>query len=240
MTPPAHFAIFSRSAAVSFADVQRIAAACDAQMKEDFYPIWQRHADVIASDNEADVPPHVWKVVIEDDIGEPGALGFHNDELGQPVCYISAQNGDLDAVATTCSHEIIEATCDPYGNRLIPSWHPQTNVPVRILCEPCDPSEDKSYEKNGLQVSDFYCPEWFDREATPGQKYTFLDAIQSPRQIIAGGYMSFVDAQGQWWQLTSFDGGEPQLQGPFDWKLDATHHSLRAIVDESVRQRKAA
>jgi len=238
---PAHFALVTRSRHVSAAALVRIAAACDMQMKEDFYPIWQRHADVIAYASEAAVPVHAWKVIVEDNIGNPNALGFHSDELGQPVCYVSAQGGNLNAVSITCSHEIIEATCDPFGNRLIDAAHPQNNGQrVRILCEPCDPSEAKSYSRHGnLPVSDFYFPEWFDDTQTANQKYSLMDALPGPRGIIQGGYMSFVDQNGQWWQLTQFGTTTVNLEGPFNWQRKP-HQSLRSMVDEQTRTRRAA
>lgn len=241
MFAPAHFAIITKSRHVSFADLKRIAQACDTQMKEDFYPIWQRHADVAAYTSASAIPAHAWKVTIMDDIGQPGALGFHQDEFGQPVCYVAAQGGDIAAISVTCSHEIIEATCDPFGNRLIAAAHPMnTGERVRILCEPCDPSEASSYSRHGnLPVSDFYFPEWFDDTRTDGQKYSFMNMLPEPRTLIAGGYLSFVASDSQWYQVTWFNGSQAILEGPFNWQRKA-HQSLRSMVDEQTRLRRVA
>lgn len=240
MTPPAFFGLFSRSDSVSFADCQRIAASIQAQLDEDVKPIWGRKGTITAYESEDDVPKHVWKVVIEDDIGQLGALGYHTDEFNQPVAFVSAQNGDLDAVCTTTSHEILETLMDFSGNRLISILHP-LNGPlnhrrVRVLVEVCDMPEAKTYEKKGLQVSDFITPEWFDDSKQAGVKYSFLGVIHSPRTILPGGYMSFIDTDNRWYQMTHF-GPEPIIEGPFNF--DTPDESLRETVDKHVRERKS-
>lgn len=238
MTPPAHFALFSRSSSVSFADCNRIAASVQAQITEDWQPIWGRTGTIVAYAQESDVPVHLWKVVIEDDLGQPGALGYHTDELNQPVAYVASQGGDINAVCQTVSHETLETLGDAFGNRLIPALSPHDNqTPVRILCEVCDPSEELNYEKLGLTVSDFYYPEWFDAAKTEGQKYTFLDALAAPRSLRQGGYITWVDAQGKFWQLTQFGTPEPEVEGPFDWQL-TDGKSIREMVDEVTTPKK--
>jgi hypothetical protein len=237
MTPPEHFALINKSAHFTFADMQKIAASVNAQLAEDFYPIWQRHIDITAYETEADVPVGHWKSFVQDGLAEPGALGYHTDELNQPVSYIDGSSGDINQVCVTVSHETIEAGVDPYGNRLITALHPINNTDtVRILCEPGDPSEAQSYERAGLQVSDFYVPEWFDPSKQEGVKYSYLDKLPGPRTIIDGGYMSFIGADGKWYQLTNFDGLGTKQEGPFDWQLK-DGQSLREMVDEYTRPR---
>jgi hypothetical protein len=236
MTPPAFFALFSRSESISFEGCQRIAASVQAQLNEDVTPIWGRKGTITAYNKESDVPAHYWKVVIEDDIGQPGALGYHTDEFNQPEAYVAAQGGDINAVCTTVSHEVLETLMDFSGNRLITILHPE-NSPlnhrrVRMLCEVCDPPEAKSYEKLGLQVSDFITPEWYDDSKKDGVRYTFLGSIDHPRQLAPGGYCSFIDTDKKWYQLVWWD-QEPQLKGPF--AFDTADESLRETVDKHVR-----
>ncbi len=237
MTPAAHFALVSRTNRVSFAELQRIAASVDAQLKEDFFPIWQRRADIVAFAHEKDVPLGMWRIFIEEDIGQPGALGYHTDEHNQPVAYVAYQ-ADLNDLCVTVSHEALETVADPFGNRLIVALHPTQNRKVRILCEVCDPSEARTYVKLGLEVSDFYYPEWFDEKRTPGLRYSFMGALPGPRLIIQGGYMSFIDTDNRWRQLTWFRGNAPVLTGPLNWQLN-DGQSLREMVDANVNALKA-
>lgn len=241
MTPPAYFGIFSRSESISLEGCQMIAASIQAQLNEDVTPIWGRKGTIAAYASEAEVPQHVWKVIVEDDIGQPGALGYHTDEFNQPVSYVAAQGGDLDAVCVTVSHEVIETLLDFSGNRLISILHP-LNGPlnhrrVRVLCEGCDMPEAKTYTKLDRQVSDFITPQWFDDEKQDGVKYTFLGSIETPRTLAPGGYMSYIDTDGKWYQLTWW-GAEPIVEGPFNF--DTADESLRETVDKHVRIAKTA
>jgi hypothetical protein len=233
----AQFALFSRSKYISLGVVQSIAKSVTAQLQEDVKPLWGRTGTVTPFAHESQVPKGYWKVIIEDDIGQPGALGFHTDELNQPIAYVSAQDGHVDNVSVTVSHEVIETLLDPNGNRLVQNiLHPlDDSERVQMLLEGCDPSEAKSYTKQGNLVSDFYLPEWLDDSVTQGQKYTFLGAITHPRRIIAGGYCSFVGQDGKWYQVTAF-GTQPVLEGPFDWELK-DGESLREMVDRNTRPR---
>lgn len=238
MTPPAHFALVDESGKISFTDLQRIALSVDAQLKQDVYPVWQRHGDCTAYQTEADVPLGSWKVFIKNDLGQPGALGYHTDEHNQPVAYVMYQES-LDDVCITVSHEVVETLLDPYGNRLILALHPTLNSrKVRILCEGCDPSEAKSYKKLSLSVSDFYFPEWFDDAHLIGQKYSFMDVLPGPRSLIQGGYVSYIDTDNRWYQVTYFSGTKPIVEGPFNWQLE-DGMSLREMVDQYTTPRKS-
>lgn len=237
MTPPAHFVLISRTNFLDFSDLQKIAASVDAQLKDDYYPIWRRKADIIAYQHESDAPLGSWKVYIQERLDAPGALGYHTDEHNQPVAYVQYDQ-DLNALCVTVSHECLETVSDPFGNRLIVAIHPSANHKVRILCEVCDPSESKSYTKLGLQVSDFYTPEWFDDAKIVGMKYSFMDVIPGPRQLLNGGYMSFIDTDNKWRQVTWFNGSKPILTPPLNWELK-DGQSLREMVDEFTQEARA-
>ena len=60
--------------------------------------------------------------------------------------------------------------------------------------------------------------------------YSFTGAIIEPRQVLSGGYLSWVDpTTNDWWQETWFDGSGPQFRniGP----IDAKNGSLRSQID---------
>lgn len=64
-----------------------------------------------------------------------------------------------------------------------------------ILVEACDPSEvaKYGYTVNGVLVSDFYTPHFFDPVAAPRVRYSFTGAITQPVEILDGGYVSWWD-----------------------------------------------
>jgi hypothetical protein len=96
---------------------------------------------------------------------------------------------------------------------------------------------------NGILVSDFYSPRFFDPVAAPGVRYSFTGAIQGPRQVLRDGYLSWVDPSTDiWWQETWFDGDHPSFREL--GKLNAQNGSFRSQVDrmtvEATRQAHAA
>jgi hypothetical protein len=94
---------------------------------------------------------------------------------------------------------------DPSGNRLQPS----TSIEIKngkivdgtgefaYLVEACDPCEADNfgYGIQGVAVSDFLTPHFYEPTVTPGTRYSFTGAIKAPRQILPGGYISWVNQQ---------------------------------------------
>ncbi len=195
-----YLALVSNTPAVKFSDLTQVSAALQKQITRDFSPIWKKPATIDAFASLDDVPSDYWPIVITDDIGTPNASGVHMDSNGQPYALVAT---DSD-ISLTCSHECLEMLADPFGNRLVASNSiMQGQGRVNYLVEVCDPSESSSYayEINGIRVSDFYTPHFFDPFAAPGTRYSCTGALKAPRQILPGGYISWqVPETGEWWQ----------------------------------------
>src|SRR5262249_52021088 len=133
----------------------------------------------------------------------------------------------------TASHEALEMLADPFGNRLVAGDSPKADQGrVEFLVEVCDPSEAAQfgYTVNGLTLSDFYTPSYFDPVATPGVRYSYTGAIKEPRSVLRGGYLSWHDlVSDEWWQERFFDGAEPEFVNL--GKLTQKGQSLRAQID---------
>src|SRR5215469_3953624 len=97
------------------------------------------------------------------------------------------------------------------------------------LVEACDPCEANqfAYRINGIAVSDFITPHFYDQVATSGTRYSFGGNIPAPRQVLPGGYISFIDPQTDDMEQILLIDPEPEFRdlGP------ATGSSLRAFVD---------
>jgi hypothetical protein len=171
-----------------------------------------------------------------DDIQTPGADGIHEDKNGQPFALVSA-SFNIDEWSLTASHETLEMLVDPFGNHLVAGDSPKPNQSrVSFLVEVSDPSEaaDFAYSVNGVLVSDFYSPNFFDPVKAPGVRYSYTGAITEPRQVLRGGYLSWEDpATGTWWQETWFNGNVPTFRnlGPIDQKANG---NVRAVIDRST------
>lgn len=205
---PAHVALVADGAPAERSQLTRVAAALSKQVLRDFGPIWSVNATVDAFVKLEDVPVDYWPIIVQKDV--QGALGYHEDENGQPFAVVEfAQDWSL-----TASHECLEMLADPYGRRLRAGNLPEQAMAagvkpgrVEFLVEVCDPSEDGkySYEINGFAVSDFYTPHYFDPVKAPGVRYSFTGAVEAPRSVLSGGYLSWRNpVDDHWLQLRMF------------------------------------
>jgi hypothetical protein len=230
-------ALVSESKVIPHSDVLKVSAALQKQVTRDLEPIWEISATVDAFDKLDDVPVGYWPLRIMDDIGTPGAAGIHEDENGQPFALITGSS-DLNTWSLTASHEAFEMLVDPFGNRVIAGDSPMDNQGrASFLVEVCDPSEaaEYAYSVNGILVSDFYTPNYFDPLKAPGVRYSYTGALTEPRQVLPGGYLSWQDnATGHWWQEIWF-GDQPQFRdlGPIDQRANG---NIRAFLDRGTMQ----
>lgn len=221
-------ALVSEVNQISASELSRVAAALQKQAARDFAPIWEVQATVDAFARLEDVPLGYWPMIVMKDIGFPGAAGIHLDKDGQPFALIQYSN----RWALTASHECLEMLADPFGNRVVagPSLHPDQGR-VEYLVEVCDPSEDMAfgYTVNGVLMSDFYTPAYFDPVASAGVRYSFTGAITQPREVLKGGYISWHEpVSDHWWQQTFF-GAQPTFRDL--GRLTSVAGSIRATID---------
>jgi hypothetical protein len=229
-------ALISTSEAVPADLASAIAAAVQLQISRDFAPIWGVSATVSYFPSLESMPVGYWPVTISDQIADPNAGGFHLDQNNQPYASILAA-GD---VSLEVSHECMEMLVDPQGNRFVsgPSLiNPQ--APVNYLVEVCDPCEDEAYayQVNGLPVSDFYTPSFFDPSIVAGNTYSFTGAVTQPRQILPGGYISWVDPTDNHVHQRFNNAGQIQ---DVDRGVNQTAMSFREWVDIHSRRTAAA
>ena len=223
---------------LKFKDLQGMVAAWQSQLTNDYLPVWGRRTNVIAVKSKSAIPHGFWPAYVKDDIGEPGAAGYHTDENNQPVIYV--QWNGMDETSITGSHENLETASDPQGNKLIKVNLPGVG-PAMMLCEIGDPCEALSYKINGFSVSDFLRPAWYgyDEQDPPGSKLTFLDSIKTPCTLIRDGYFSYLTPDGNWHQQTWFSGNSPTT---VDLGPDAAREpdqSLREWIDQLTRKHRA-
>lgn len=224
-----HVALVSESQSVDLSEVSKVAAALQKQAVRDLGPIWNLQATVAAFAQLEDVPVDYWPIIVMDDINVPGAAGVHQDKDGQPFALVQNSN----QWSLTASHELLEMLVDPFGNRLVAgqSIKPDQGR-VNYLVEVSDPSEDEefAYRINGILVSDFYTPRFFDPIAAPGVRYSFTGAIDAPRKVLKNGYVSWHEPiSDHWWQATFFG---PTLEFRDLGIFTANVRSLREEVDK--------
>ncbi len=224
-----HIALVSKTTKIKNSELQKVAAALQKQATRDLGKIWGIEATVDAFTKLKDVPGGYWPIIIKDNIDDPSAAGYHSDKYRQPFALVAFDEG----WPLTCSHEMCEMLVDPFGNRMVTSGSVKEGQGrVNYLVEVCDPSEDDafSYSVNGILLSDFYTPHYFDPVISPSIRYSFTGAITKPKQILKGGYLSWLDpATGKWWQATYF--GTRLRVDDISGRMDMLEGSLRSRID---------
>jgi hypothetical protein len=215
--------------------VQDAAAALNIQVMRDLASIWDIQATVRYLPDPKAIPVGVWPVFLVAKL-PPGEGGVHLDKNNQPYSLVIGTPNNNDWTIDA-SHETVEMLVDPGGNRLqtsraigiVGKGVEDTTGQFEYLVEACDPCEanNYAYSIDGIAVSDFITPHFYDPVTTPGTRYSFGGNIKQPRQVLPGGYISFVNPQSDEVQQILFLGPKPVLKdlGP------ATGLSLRAFVD---------
>ena len=188
---PIHIALVSENSAVSGEELTRVAAALDKQVTRDLGPIWNVEATVNPVFNLEDVPIGYGPIIlVAPDSYRGPALGYHQDNFGQPYAKIPA----TPSWSLAASHEYLEMVVDPFGDRMIPGPSPEDGkVRVSYLVEVCDPVQNPefSYTVNGVLVSDFVTPAFYGPVDTGSVRYSFTGAATSPWEVKEGGYISW-------------------------------------------------
>jgi hypothetical protein len=215
--------------------LQETAAALSVQVTRDLSPIWNVQATVQHLHSPKKIPVGVWPVFLVAKL-PPGEGGFHLDKKNQPYAEVIG-TPDSNDWTIDASHEILEMLVDPQGNRLQASRAIEisgdgvadTTGEFDYLVEACDPCEsnDYAYSIAGIAVSDFITPNFYDPVVTSGTRYSFGGNIKAPRQILPGGYISFVDPETDDMEQILLLGPKPEFRN----LGSAAGASLRTFVD---------
>lgn len=232
-----HVALVSQTGKVRRPALMQIAAAVQKQVQRDLAELWHVTATVDAFDTLPEVPADYWRVVIRDNINLPGALGAHWTEDGQPFALVQASD-DVDRTCHRVSHEVLEMLIDPPGTRMLAG--PPPNNPsgrVNYIVEICDPTQASAYPINGIHVCDFVTPAYFGPVAAAGARYSYSGKVTAPRQLLEGGYYSWVDLiSNHLWQAEQVNGQMSLFdRGRFDPNLP-----IRLQADLQMREARRA
>jgi hypothetical protein len=177
-----------------------VASSLQTQVTRDFGPVWGVSAVVSAFLNLEDVPPQYFPVILTTEDLPGDHHGFHIATDGRPFALVHLD----DTWSLSASHELLEMVLDPNGDLTVsgPSIADEAvkTTPIEdyveqgtvdYLVEPCDPVESSTYEINGVTVSDFVTPSFYDEYSAAGRQYSFLGSVTEPFQMLAAGYLSW-------------------------------------------------
>lgn len=175
-------------------DRTKVGAWCNAinkQVGSDVVPWWSDWG-INATTLRIGNTPNAFKpnIVIFDDADQAGALGYHDESPhGVPYGRVFVRDSLDNGVepSSVLSHEALEMMGDYQVNR----WCQAPDGRFFAL-ELCDPVESTTYKVNGIEVSDFVLPAYFDDTASADTKVSRCGAI-GPFSIPAGGYAIVID-----------------------------------------------
>lgn len=169
-------------------DFDKLIGALDTFLKDCFVPVWGTPAKLMKATKEK---PGTWTFIFLDDPDDPTADGYHDlTKDGFPlskVFVIPAQKSDGNVSVTAC-HELCEMLVDPIAN----TW---VEGPRNTLWgyEVCDACEEETFEIDGIPMSDFCYPAFFEKFRLEHPRkfqtqYDYCDKIRKPFQLLKGGY----------------------------------------------------
>jgi len=191
-------AVFNKATTPLGVDFDALISAMQAYIDEYIVPVWATPAKLKKSTNfiKGD-----WAVVFLDDADQPGALAYHDlTPDGLPISKVfvrtTIQNGDL--VSVSASHELVEMLVDPGINLMTTGPDPKTVYAY----ESADPVESLSFPVNGIPMSDFIYPSYFENFHKAGSvRFDQMGKVKKPFEVLSGGYQ-IIFKNGKWSQIT--------------------------------------
>jgi len=163
----------------------RLTAVLQKCYDEYFLPVWGYPVKLY---NTRKAKPSDWQFIYFDNADQAGALGYHDlTEKGQPISKIFVRTtlDNRQQVSVTACHELFEMVIDPIANL----WAQATNR-TEYAYEMCDPVEEDTFKVDGIEMSNFVHPSWFEPFIhPPGTKFDHLRRLKKPFSMTKGGYV---------------------------------------------------
>ncbi len=155
-------AITNASTCLSDLQVEAVLPALQKQVSDDFKAYWEQDCSLVFVSKDQPLTGGWWQIVVTDSPDQAGALGYHEmssqgTPLGKVFAKLDLQSGSSWTV--TLSHELLEMLADPWIN-----WCAMGSDSKIYALEVCDAVEADAlgYEINGVLVSDFITPAWYE------------------------------------------------------------------------------
>ena len=194
-------------------DVHDVIRAINRQIAEDFEPYWDLGGTLrLAGSSKG---PLQADGIIR--LYEHGRA-YHWGPTGIPEAHVFTTQTEQARLAipwfpwtVALSHEALELIADPQLNTLVQGPHPERKRMVFHYREVCDPVQADNYQVDGVTLSNFVLPHYFNSHGESGGYNDFLGAgVQAfrwnengligfwdPRKGATGGYVSWPSYTGK-------------------------------------------
>jgi len=175
-------------------DFDKLIAALQVFVTEHVAPVWGTPAKLVKGDGYWD---GCWAMVFLDHADHARALAYHHltpEGYPQSKVFVKTTLENGTPISMAASHELVEMLVDPSMNLEV--MKPDGTLVHRY--EAADPVEGLHFNVNGLPMTDFVYPAYFESFHKPGSvQFDHLKVIKRPFQIHVGGYQS-VYVKGKW------------------------------------------
>jgi len=178
-------ACFNQASTPLGMDVDKLLAAMQKYVDTCVAPVWGTPARLLKTTGFL---PGAWAMVFLDRADAPGALAYHDltpDGLPLSKVFVETILDDAASVSVAASHELVEMLVDPAINLYSIGPNPRW----LYAYESADPVEDVSFAIDGIAMTDFVYPSYFEsfRKARSTQ-FDYAKKVTRPFQLLKGGY----------------------------------------------------
>jgi len=174
-----------------------LVAALQSYLTAYFVPFWGTPGNLVVG---AGFVKNCWAIQFLNDADQEGALAYHDlTPGGMPLSkvFVGTTLKAGEKVGPSASHELAEMMVDPAIQMCCTGPDPK----AIYAFETADPVEDLSFKVNGIDMSDFVTPAYFESFRKAGSaRFDYMNQVKRPFQILKGGYQSIYKG-GRWTEV---------------------------------------
>jgi hypothetical protein len=165
-------------------DFVKLISALQKFLDECLSPVWRVSAKLVSSNK---VLKDAWSLIFFDDADHAAADGYHEQTLNglpQSRVFVKEILEHRQKISVRASHELAEMIINPAINL----WCSAGSGRLYAY-EICDPVEEEEFLIDGIAMSNFVFPAYFEPFHRPKSvQFDFLGKVGRPFQMLEGGY----------------------------------------------------
>jgi hypothetical protein len=165
-------------------DFDRLVPALQRFLDEHFVPVWGTPATLVKATRPL---VGAWSIIFLDNADAANALGYHDlTKNDRPLAkiFVKTTLASGQKVSVTACHELAEMMVDPAINL----WADGPDASLYAY-EMCDAVEEDEFAIDGITMSDFVYPSYFEPFRKPkSTRFDHLDLLTRPFELRKGGY----------------------------------------------------
>jgi len=209
-------------------DFDALIVAMQKFVDEHVAPVWGTRAKLVKS---RALVPGKWAMVFLDHADHAHSLAYHDltpDGFPLSRVFVKTTLKNKKLVSVSASHELVEMLVDPAINMV--TMKPRSKLVYGY--ESADPVEDLTFRVDGIHMTNFVYPTYFESFHKPGSvRFDHLGEINKPFEVHAGGYQG-IYRNGKWVQLF----GSPAKKKRFKREDRRGHRGDRRAGKKRVRK----